>query len=114
MRLNRSNTMRPIRQVIEDDGAQAAIPLDNYISPFNVGFGVTISDTATVEFTVEHTFDDVQDSAVTPVWFPHPTVVDQIANANGNYAFPVTAVRLNVTDNDGTITFTVIQAGLAR
>lgn len=106
--------MRPIQQKLMIDGAAGtAIPLDNYISPFNVGFGVTISAGATVDFTVQHTFDNVQDSTVTPVWFNHPTVVNQSANANGNYAFPVTAVRLNVTDNNGTITFTVIQAGVA-
>jgi hypothetical protein len=106
--------MRPIQQKLTiDDAAGVAIPLDTYISPFNIGFGVTISAGATVDFTVQHTFDNVQDSTVTPVWFNHPTVVNQIANANGNYAFPVTAVRLNVIDNNGTITFTVIQAGIA-
>ncbi len=103
--------MRPIRVITKTTGATNPIPLDNYISPFNVGFGVEVSNGATVDYKVQHTFDNIQDSAVTPVWFDHPTVTGAITSTSGNYAFPVTAVRLNATANDGTLTFIVIQAG---
>lgn len=105
--------MRPIQVVKTGTGTTNAIPLDVYISPFNIGFGVEVSAGATVNYKVQHTFDNVFDATVTPVWFDHPTVTGQIANADGNYAFPVTAVRLNATANNGTLTFTVIQAGIA-
>lgn len=105
--------MKPVSVIKKGTGTTAAIPLDNYISPFNVGFCVQVSGGATVNYKVQHTFDNVQDSSVTPVWFDHPTVTAKIASADGNYAFPVTAVRLNATSNDGTLTFVVIQAGIA-
>lgn len=106
--------MRPIRVLKTGTGTSSAIPLDNYISPFNIGFGVEVSAGATVNYKIQHTFDDVQDSSITPVWFDHPTVTGQTANADGNYAFPVSAIRLNATSNDGSLTLVVIQAGIPR
>lgn len=101
--------MRP--QVITQSsaGTTAWIPLDYKQSPFNVGFGVTIGG-GTLTYSVEHTFDDVYDSTVTPVAFAHSTVAAQTTNKDGNYAFPVRAVRLNVTAwTSGTATFTILQ-----
>ena len=99
--------MRP--QVINKSGTGTTnwIPLDYKQNPFNVGFGCVISDTAT--YSVEHTFDDIFDSTVTPTAFQHGTVVGQSANANSNYAFPVRAVRLNVTASTGNVTLTLLQ-----
>ena len=105
--------MRPIRVIKTGTGTTNAIPLDCYISPFNIGFGVEVSAGATVNYKVQHTFDNVEDSSITAVWFDHPTITGQTANADGNYAFPVAAVRLNASANDGTLTFVVIQAGIA-
>jgi hypothetical protein len=75
---------------------------DNYISPFNIGFGVAISGAVT--YTVQHTFDGF-------TWFDHPTVAAQTANADGNYAFPVQQVRLSITAGLGSAALTLIQAG---
>lgn len=79
-------------------------------TPFNVGFGVTISGTPT--YTVQHTFDNPWETT-SPVWFDHPTVSGETANADGNYAFPVAAIKVAVTSGTGTATLTVIQAGIA-
>jgi hypothetical protein len=82
-------------------------------SPFNVGFGVIVS--GTVNFTVQHTFDDVFSpsfNAGTATWFPHPTIAAQSANVDGNYAFPVTAIRLLVNSGGGTATLVLLQAGI--
>jgi len=88
--------------------------MDLYISPFNIGFGIAI--TGTVSFTVQHTFDDVNAAGYNPAtgtWYNHPDVTAKIANIDGNYAFPVTAVRLvNDAGTTGTTTGTFIQAGL--
>jgi hypothetical protein len=100
--------MRP--QVIEKSGSgtTAWIPLDYKQSPFNVGLGLVISGTQTV--SVEHTFDDVFDTTVTPTAFAHSTLAAKTANADGNYAFPIRAVRINVTAyTSGTATLTILQ-----
>jgi hypothetical protein len=89
----------------------AWIPLDTNKVPFNIGFGVTIGAGA-LTYKVQHTFDDVQNSTVTPTAFDHPDVTGKTVNTDGNYAFPVRAVRLNVTAyTSGTAVLTLIQAG---
>ena len=91
-------------------GSSAILTTDLYISPFNVGFGVVT--TGTVTYTVQHTFDNVQ-TVTSPVWFAHPTIAGKSDNQDGNYAFPVAAVKLLVTAGDGTAAITMIQAGIA-
>ena len=98
--------MRP--QVIKQTGtgSTAWIPLDYKQSPFNVGFGVVVSGTIT--YDVEHTFEDVF-SVTSPTAFKHATLVSQTANKDGNYAFPIRAVRVNVTAGTGSVTVTLLQ-----
>ena len=91
-------------------GSSNLLVTDTYISPFNVGFGVVA--TGTVTYTVQHTFDNVFDSAITPVWFSHPTIAAKSDNQDGNYAFPVSAIKVLVTAGAGTAKMTMIQAGL--
>jgi hypothetical protein len=79
-------------------------------SPFNVGLGAVAG--AGMTYSIQHTFDDVFNPAVTPTWFNHPTLANQIANADGNYAFPVRAIRLAVTAGSNAVTLTAIQAGV--
>jgi len=100
--------MRP--QVIQLSSAttSAWVPLDYKQAPFNVGLGLVFSGTATA--TVEHTFDDIFDSTVTPTAFSHSSLAGISSNDDGNYAFPVRAIRLNVTAwTSGTITLTALQ-----
>ena len=91
-------------------GSSNVLPMDLYISPFNVGFGVVA--TGTVTYTIQHTFDNPQ-TVTSPVWFSHPTIAGKSDNQDGNYAFPVAAIKVLVTAGDGTATATVIQAGVA-
>ena len=91
-------------------GSSNLLVTDTYISPFNVGFGVVA--TGTVTYTVQHTFDNVFDSTITPVWFSHPTIAAKSDNQDGNYAFPVSAIKVLVTAGAGTAKMTMIQAGL--
>lgn len=106
--------MRAVRQTLSAGGAELGppIPIDQYLNPTNIGLGVVIDATAT--YTVEHTFDDVFDEAFNPVtatWFPHPTLAALSANADGNLAFPPSAVRINIAANTGSVFFNVLQAG---
>jgi hypothetical protein len=103
--------MRPIVITVTGAGTSAAMAvLDHYQSPFNVGMGLVISGTVSV--TVQHTFDDVQNASVTPTWFNHTTLASVTASTDGNYAFPIRAIRLNQASGSGTSTLTVIQAGM--
>lgn len=89
-------------------GSSSALVMNTNISPFNVGFGVTV--TGTVNYTVQHTFDDPAVGFTT--WFSHPTIASQSANADGNYAFPVTGIKVLVNSGGGTATMNLIQAGI--
>lgn len=94
-------------------GASAVSPMNLNTSPFNVGFGVIVSGTA--NYTVQHTFDDVFSPTFNPstaTWFDHPTIASQAATADGNYAFPVTGIRLLVNSGGGTATLVLLQAGI--
>jgi len=94
-------------------GGSDVSPMNLNTSPFNIGFAVLV--TGTVNYTVQHTFDDVFSptfSAGTAVWFDHPTIASQTANKDGNYAFPVTAIRLLVNSGGGTAALILLQAGI--
>lgn len=100
--------------VLTRSGSTGTSPLgvlDTYRSPFNVGIGVKVTGTAT--YTIEHTFDDVLlTNPASATWYSHVALVGLSVNADGNYAFPVTAVRVNMTAGTGTVTATIIQAGI--
>jgi hypothetical protein len=89
-------------------GSSSAVVMNTNVTPFNVGFAVIV--TGTVAYSVQHTFDDPASGFST--WFTHPTVFDQAENQDGNYAFPVTGVRVTVHSGGGTATLKIIQAGI--
>lgn len=89
-------------------GASSAIAMNDNVTPFNVGFGVVV--TGTVNYTVQHTFDDPAVGFTT--WFDHPTILGLAANADGNYAFPVSGIRVLVNSGGGSVTMNLIQAGI--
>jgi hypothetical protein len=89
-------------------GSSSALVMNTNISPFNVGFGVEV--TGTVDYTVQHTFDDPATGFST--WFSHPSVAGETTNQDGNYAFPVTGVKVLVNSGSGTATLKLIQAGI--
>lgn len=90
-------------------GSSDSLVMNTNTTPFNVGFGVAVS--GTVNYTVQHTFDDPAIGFTT--WYSHPTIAGQIANADGNYAFPVTGIKLLVNSGSGTATINLVQAGIA-
>lgn len=89
-------------------GSSPALVMNTNISPFNVGFGVIVS--GTVNYTIQHTFDDPSVGFVT--WFSHPTVASKDTNQDGNYAFPVTGIKVLVNSGDGSATLKLVQAGI--
>ena len=106
--------MRPTRVTVTNVGVSQPIPMDQYLTPFNVGLGaIIVSGTPT--YSVQHTFDDVFDPNYNPstgTWFNQPDITGQTTSVDGNYAFPVSAIRLNVTAGTGVVTLDVLQAGV--
>lgn len=103
--------MRPITLSVTGVGTSSVIPMDFRADSFIVGVGCVVSGTAT--YTVEHTFDDVFATTFNPAtatWLPNTGLTAQTVSKDGNYAFPVRGVRLNVSAGTGTVTMTVIQA----
>lgn len=105
---------RPVRVTLGAVAVSNPIPLNNYSTPFNVGIGADISAGGSLTYAVEHTFDNVFAAGFNPAtatWFP-TAGLSGTTDLNGNLAFPVTAVRINVSVwASGTVTMTVIQAG---
>jgi hypothetical protein len=84
---------------------------DPQLNPFNVGFGAVVATTC--KYTVQHTFQNpLTASANGLTWFPHEFVVAASANIDGNYAFPVRAIRVEASAaNEGGVSVTFIQSG---
>lgn len=74
---------------------------------FQIGLGAVVSGSVT--YTVQHCFDNILAGA-TPTWFDHDFLAAKTTNDDGNYAFPITGIRLNVTAGTGTVTLTIVPA----
>lgn len=99
---------RPTSVTVSSVASSAPIVIDHNEAGFGVGMGLVITGTGT--YKIQHTFDNVMDAAVTPTWFDHPVVTGKTASIDGNYAFPVRAVRLTATAyTSGAGTLTVVQ-----
>jgi hypothetical protein len=101
-------------QMVAVAGVSASrwIPLDTNSNPFNVGFGVQKVGTGDITFSVQHTFSEIlSDTSVQA--FDHSQVSGRTGSIDGNYAFAVNGVRLNVTATSGTATavLRLIQSG---
>lgn len=91
-------------------GASDAIVINTNTNPCNIGFAVLVTN-GSPTYTVQHTFDDP--SVGFSNWFPHPTIYDQTSNKDGNYAFPITGVRVSIVSGSGTVQLNLVQAGIA-
>ena len=103
--------MRPVSVTVAGVGVSAPIPMDYTLPNFSVGIGCKISATAT--YTVQHTFDDIWAPGFNPAsatWFPNSGLTARTVNSDGNYAFPVRAIRLSVASSTGNVTMDVIQS----
>jgi hypothetical protein len=108
--------MRPVRVTLTAAGKSNPIILDTYRNPFSVG--VNVAKTGDILYSVEYTYDDVfvntyNPEAASSQWiamsaFPVGTAVSK----DSSLSTPVTAVRLNAASLTGSVTITVIQAGM--
>jgi hypothetical protein len=107
--------MRPISVTTTDASVDPKnsnpIIMDYHGRP-EVSLQAVVSGTAT--YTIQQTLDNPNAAGVTPVWFDHPdaNLVGQTVNRQGNYAYIPVAIRLRQTAGSGSVTLTVVQAGL--
>ena len=105
--------MRPTTISVTNVGSTTVIIApDVNKSPFAIGLGVNV--TGTVNYTVQHTFDDVWSTAFSiagATWYNHPTLSGQTANMDSNYAFPVCGIRVINNSGTGTTALTAVQGG---
>jgi hypothetical protein len=104
--------VRPVTLSQTGVGNSVPIPVDLYLTPFNITLSVEV--TGTVTYSVVWTTDDVWN-------VPAGSLNWQAAAANltgattnqvGSLISPVTAVQLQVTAGTGTATLRVVQAGV--
>lgn len=106
--------MRPQVVTVGSATTSATLPVDWRQNPFGVSIACVVNGGGTLTYKVQHTLDDVFDPTITPTWLDHSALTGKSANADGNYAFPVKAIRLNVTAyTSGSVTMTLVQSGAA-
>lgn len=104
---------RPVVVSISASGTSNPIPLNYHLAPFNVAIGV-VPTSGTPSITIQHTFNYVYtaEDAAAAHWFDHEALTNVSVTTDGNYAFPVNAIRI-VSDTAGDAVVYVIQAGIA-
>ncbi len=95
---------------VNNVGASAPVPLDQYFSPFNVSVGVTV--VGTINATVQFTFDDIWNGVGPFTWTDHVDLTAFTANADGTFISPVSATRILNNSGDGTTVTNIMQAGV--
>lgn len=89
---------------------------DPWVAPFNISIGVSV--VATVNFTIQYTYDrdpfGIASPVVTPpvVW-PLTALAAKAAATDSNITFPITAWRLTINSGTGSATAQAVQAGIS-
>ena len=104
-------SMPNISYTVTGTGTSPVYACDNFQAPFNVGYGTTISATAT--FKLEFTFDDITAEGYSPAsgtWF---TVNGSSGTAavSGSFTIPCRGMRLVYVSGTGSVTGYFQQAG---
>ena len=107
--MSSSPPIKLIATVGTNDGKSTTCCPDTWLNPFNIGVGCVVTS-GSPTYNVEHTFNDIW-AGETLVWFINSGISGATANANGNYAYPVSGIRVNITGGTGSVTCYIRQAG---
>ena len=79
-----------------------------------VGIGFVVEVTGTVNYTMYHTYDDVYDSSVTPVWLQHgvSNMVNASTTQESNFVIPVAACQIIINSGTGSVKLVLLQQGI--
>ena len=89
-------------------GSTDAIVINTNVTPVNIGFAVVV--TGTVNYSVQYTYDDPSGFTT---WFDDATITSKTGNEDGSINFPITGLKVLVNSGTGTVTLSVVQAGIA-
>lgn len=110
--------MRPVTVTTVDASGAAKrstlVPLDIYVSPFNVTLDAIVS--GTVNYDIQYTNDDIWASGYNPAtgnWVTVTDMNDITAAAVKALVSPVRAVSILQNSGSGGVTLRVVQAGIA-
>lgn len=103
------------RVTITGEEESKPVPVDTRtVGGTAIALGIVV--TGTVDVTVQHTFDDIWARDYDPstgTWMDHETLINITANADGNYAFPPTAIRIiGNSGSTGDAELVVVQQGV--
>lgn len=104
--------MRRIVQTVSTVGAGPTIPLNFNNSNVGVGFACVV--TGTVNYTVNHTYDDVYSTTTNPTWLPHgvSNLINATTTQESNFVIPVAAMQLVINSGTGSVTITILEQGI--
>ena len=116
--------MQQVLLTVTGTSTSAPVTMDFMQNPFQVGIGVSVTNTAgAVGWRIEHTFDNLNSPTATVTnWFLNSAIgtagspaATSVVALDMNYAFPVRAIRLNVVTAAATtiVTANIIQASNA-
>lgn len=101
-----------------DIGWAAASVCQMYPVDFNSvtggGISVAVTITGTINWDIQHTLDDIFESttaAQDAKWFDHADLAGETTSGDGNYAFPIRAIRFltNSVTTGATVRMNIIQ-----
>lgn len=107
--------MMPTQRTVNGTGVSTPIFPDQFQNPFSVSIGVVFGAAAGT-FSVQHTFDystvmlPTWDGSTGVTWFNNSGITNATGSISSNYAFPVAAIRLNITNAVATTTATMFFA----
>lgn len=100
--------MNPKSVSYSSTGSKDAIAIDWRIAPVNVGYAVIIPGGVTASVTFDHTYDNVNDPNLTPVWIASSAIT---TTTEGTITAPFQFVRLTIASvSGGAVTLKLNQA----
>ena len=99
--------MQPVLLTVNGTGTSSIVTPDRDQNPFAIAIGVNVSGTGngtTIGWSIQHSFDSLDAPTATVTnWFTNSAVgtsgsqaMTSVLQLDMNYAYPVTAIRLNV------------------
>ena len=112
--------MQPIQVSVTGTGVSTSFIPDYMQNPFQISIGCVLG-TAAGSFSVQHCFDystvfsPTWNGSTGVTWFNNSGITNATGSISGNYAFPVAAIRLNVSNAVATtlVTMFITQASNA-
>ncbi len=106
--------MKPVSVVQTGVGASAWKSINFHAQQVNLGIGVGV--TGDVTYTVEYTYDDVNNlipaSVTEPLVFPLTTMMNKTTSADSYILWPIAFLRINVTEGAGTARMVFVQSDI--